>query len=92
MRKEVCLNRALLKYYKRAVYGSLKFIFAWFLLHVGSTSKIFLQYDIWTLESPSFPHGCCWDKTVWNYLFLIFEQESQVYFTVAAKYFPGVFL
>ena len=25
------------------------------------------------------------------YLFLIFEQESQVYFTVAAKYFPGVF-
>ena len=41
----------------------------------------------------SFSHGCCWKGTVWNHLCLIFLKIriSQVYFTIAAEYFRGVF-
>ena len=58
-------TQASLKYHR--VYCSLKFIFAWFLLHVSwqsiaSKSTFFLQYDIWTLEQPLFLMGAAGRK------------------------------
>ena len=44
--------------------------------HSSSNMICHSLLDIWTLELHFFPHGCCWNKTVWNHHFFKFLNKN----------------